>query len=54
MTAKTVFPILAAISFCHLLNDLVQSLIPALYPILKDFPSTWTSGKSDSSHSPTN
>src|SRR5262249_30862108 len=23
-------------SFCHLLNDLVQSLIPALYPILKN------------------
>lgn len=32
---KTAFHILAAISFCHLLNDLVQSLIPALYPILK-------------------
>jgi FSR family fosmidomycin resistance protein-like MFS transporter len=27
--------ILAAISFCHLLNDLVQSLIYAVYPILK-------------------
>jgi FSR family fosmidomycin resistance protein-like MFS transporter len=33
---KAIFPVLAAISFCHLLNDLVQSLIPALYPILKD------------------
>ena len=32
---KTAFNVLAAISFCHLLNDLVQSLIPALYPILK-------------------
>ena len=31
----TVVPILAAISFSHLLNDLIQSLIPALYPILK-------------------
>ncbi len=30
-----VFPILFAISFCHLLNDTVQSLIPAIYPILK-------------------
>jgi FSR family fosmidomycin resistance protein-like MFS transporter len=29
------FPILLAISFCHLLNDLVQSLIYAVYPILK-------------------
>jgi FSR family fosmidomycin resistance protein-like MFS transporter len=27
--------VLAAISFCHLLNDLVQSLIYAVYPILK-------------------
>ncbi|MEO7145506.1 MAG: MFS transporter [Bryobacteraceae bacterium] len=32
---KTVFTILAAISFCHLLNDMVQSLIPAIYPLLK-------------------
>ena len=31
----TIFPILAAISFCHLLNDMVQSLITAIYPILK-------------------
>ena len=32
---KTVFKILVAISFCHLLNDTVQSLIPAIYPILR-------------------
>lgn len=32
---KTIFRVLLAISFCHLLNDLVQSLIPAIYPILK-------------------
>ncbi|MBV8866716.1 MAG: MFS transporter [Acidobacteriaceae bacterium] len=32
---KTLFSILAAISFCHLLNDMIQSLIPAIYPILK-------------------
>ena len=32
---KTAFRILLAISFCHLLNDLVQSLIPSIYPILK-------------------
>jgi FSR family fosmidomycin resistance protein-like MFS transporter len=31
----TVFPILISLGFCHLLNDLMQSLIPALYPILK-------------------
>ncbi|RDI59108.1 MFS transporter [Microvirga subterranea] len=28
-------PILAAISISHLLNDLIQSLLPAIYPILK-------------------
>jgi predicted MFS family arabinose efflux permease len=33
---KTVFTVLFAVSFCHFLNDLVQSLIPAIYPILKD------------------
>lgn len=33
---KTVFPILFAISLAHLLNDAVQSVIPAIYPILKD------------------
>ena len=32
---KTAFTVLAAISFCHLLNDLMQSLLPALYPMLK-------------------
>jgi FSR family fosmidomycin resistance protein-like MFS transporter len=32
---KTVFRILAAISLGHLLNDMVQSLIPAMYPIFK-------------------
>jgi FSR family fosmidomycin resistance protein-like MFS transporter len=30
-----VFTVLVAISFCHLLNDVVQSLLPAIYPILK-------------------
>ena len=27
--------ILATLSFCHLLNDLMQSLLPAIYPVLK-------------------
>jgi FSR family fosmidomycin resistance protein-like MFS transporter len=31
----TVFPVLGAISFCHFLNDMMQSLLPAIYPILK-------------------
>ena len=33
---KTVFAILFSISFAHLLNDLLQSVIPSVYPILKD------------------
>jgi FSR family fosmidomycin resistance protein-like MFS transporter len=32
---RTVVPVLAAISFSHLLNDTIQSLLPAIYPILK-------------------
>jgi MFS transporter, FSR family, fosmidomycin resistance protein len=34
--AKVAFTVLAAISFCHLLNDMVQSLIAAIYPVLKN------------------
>ena len=33
--ARTTVGALAAISFCHLVNDMLQSLLPALYPILK-------------------
>jgi len=33
--ARTLLPILAAVSVCHLLNDMVQSLLPSIYPILK-------------------
>ena len=29
------FQVLAAVAFCHLLNDMMQSLLPAIYPILK-------------------
>jgi FSR family fosmidomycin resistance protein-like MFS transporter len=32
---KTVFRVLIAVSFCHLLNDTMQSLLPSIYPILK-------------------
>jgi FSR family fosmidomycin resistance protein-like MFS transporter len=32
---RTAFRILAAITFCHLLNDMMQSVVPAVYPILK-------------------
>ncbi|MEP6750353.1 MAG: MFS transporter, partial [Bacteroidota bacterium] len=34
--AATVYPILLAISFSHLLNDTIQSLIPSIYPLVKD------------------
>ena len=33
---KTAFNILAAISVCHLLNDMLSSLLPSIYPLLKD------------------
>lgn len=33
---SALFAILLALSFSHLLNDLIQSLIPAIYPILKE------------------
>ena len=32
---RTAFRVLGAISFCHLLNDMLQSVIPAVYPLLK-------------------
>jgi len=32
---RTAFSILAAISFSHLLNDTIQSVLPAIYPLLK-------------------
>src|SRR5580692_2229448 len=32
---NTTFAIILTLSFCHLLNDMMQSLVPALYPILK-------------------
>ncbi|MBC9910550.1 MFS transporter [Chitinophaga varians] len=33
---QTVFPILIALSFTHLLNDTLQSLIPAIYPLVRN------------------
>lgn len=33
---KTVYPVLLALSFSHLLNDTIQSLIPSIYPLVKD------------------
>ena len=33
--STTAIGILSTLSFCHLLNDMMQSLLPAIYPILK-------------------
>ena len=33
---RSTFKILLAVSICHLLNDTVQSLLPALYPLLRN------------------
>ena len=35
LSQKTVYSILFSISFVHLLNDLLQSIIPSVYPMLK-------------------
>ena len=42
-SARASFRVLVALSVCHLLNDLLQALLPALYPLLKrDFALTFT------------
>jgi MFS transporter, FSR family, fosmidomycin resistance protein len=33
---RAAMPVLLALSFTHLLNDMIQSLIPAIYPIIKE------------------
>lgn len=32
----TAMPVLLALSLCHMLNDTMQSMIPAIYPMIKD------------------
>lgn len=34
--ATTDFFVLGGVSFCHMLNDMMQALLPAIYPILSD------------------
>lgn len=36
LVQKTVYSVLFSIAFAHLLNDLMQSVIPSTYPILKE------------------
>src|SRR5262249_48176744 len=33
--AGTALAVLGMVSFCHFLNDLIQSLLPAIYPLLR-------------------
>ena len=33
---RVFYKVLAAISICHLVNDMLSSLLPAIYPLLKD------------------
>lgn len=35
-TRQTVFKVLIAISFAHFLNDMIQSMIPSIYPMLRE------------------
>ena len=35
-SGQTVFALLFAISFSHMLNDTIQALLPAIYPVLKE------------------
>src|SRR5262245_35577828 len=35
MSSRLSLRVLVALSICHLINDLLQSLLPAIYPILK-------------------
>ncbi len=32
---ETAYPVIFAVAFCHMLNDVMQSLIPSIYPSLK-------------------
>lgn len=36
IAGKTIFSILLSINFSHLLNDTIQSLIPSIYPVVKN------------------
>lgn len=35
-SSKPIYSILIAVSFAHLLNDLIQGVLPAVYPLLKE------------------
>ncbi len=33
---RTTYPVILAVSLCHFINDVMQSVLAAIYPILKD------------------
>ena len=33
---STVFAVILAVSFCHCINDIMQSLLSAIYPMIKE------------------
>jgi len=35
LAKKTLFPVLFTISFTHLLNDMIQAVLPSVYPLIK-------------------
>jgi len=45
----TVFAVIVAVSVCHLLNDMMQALLPAIYPNLKADFGRWLR-QSDQAH----
>ena len=36
MAGNPVYPVMFAIGACHLLNDTLQAVIPAMFPILEE------------------
>src|SRR3954468_23893333 len=34
-STKLILPVVGAVSFVHLLNDLIQAVLPSIYPMLK-------------------
>ncbi len=44
--AGTAMAILVSLSLCHFLNDMNQSLVPAIYPDPERTPTAWISARS--------
>ncbi|MCA9725767.1 MAG: MFS transporter, partial [Kurthia sp.] len=35
VTGNPIYPIILAIGFCHLFNDTLQAVVPAMFPVLE-------------------